>query len=477
MNNSTNSNKLGELSEVETDNINNCKIVQFLGRGASAAVHKITINISGFICTFAKKTQKVHTECVKFNGNCLVKDLFFNVWREIYLLEWLHALDKNDQEFFAELFYWELKQCDPSLQVDNRIQKKSFYESARDSPYVLEIIMDIKDGSLYDLLLNETPLTKKNYISIYIQTYYPLYLLHTNGFTHNDIKRDNLLYKKTDPHHVFNLHVKTDGKNKTIYKVPSYGYTISLIDYAFVNHEQFRQNERDSNDNFPCEPHVYDLLGVLIDVICGFVSHNTTKQNMKQKPCMTGPVFIAMKKYFDNNPDLYNKIKNSVKKLYEAPPHNKVYNNEKTFFEIIEDQKLFASIEYDLSLNGSNRSGFGSRFGQNFSPRSTSRFVPRSNENNYRGNPHTTYKNSNANPELELKLETIYKIGRTVSAKLFYLIWNVYDRFSACSIYGFDENNLMISSETLYELISITMSKDTIDQKYGKIFNTLCGYL
>jgi serine/threonine protein kinase len=110
----------------------------------------------------------------------------------------------------------------------NHVQK---HEELNSSKYCLTYLYDLKDGDFESIFTN---LNRNEYLSMIIQILYALYLMHSNYFFHNDINSKNICYKKTDLTHIkiFN------------YKVPTYGYIFSLIDFTTVSSTKFNQDAK-----------------------------------------------------------------------------------------------------------------------------------------------------------------------------------------------------------------------------------------
>jgi serine/threonine protein kinase len=131
-------------------------------------------------------------------------------------------MKKYDNHFLKLIDFKLVKNC-KHIQAKHPITKDPYfnekYETLAKSKYCLEIVTDLKDGSISK---RSQDLTRNDCISILIQITYALYLMNQKGIYHCDINTDNICYTKTEEPFldIFGL------------EIPTYGYIYSLIDYG-----------------------------------------------------------------------------------------------------------------------------------------------------------------------------------------------------------------------------------------------------
>jgi hypothetical protein len=85
-------------------------------------------------------------------------------------------------------------------------------------------VMEKCDGTIYTLMMSETDLFKR--IAWLTQVIFALAYAQRNfGFVHNDLHANNVMYVKTNKEFLYY------NANGTLYKVPTYGYLIKIIDF------------------------------------------------------------------------------------------------------------------------------------------------------------------------------------------------------------------------------------------------------
>ena len=85
-----------------------------------------------------------------------------------------------------------------------------------------------------------------------IQLLYALHLIHSNGYYHLDVKSDNIGFVRTSLEYIYILN----------YKIPTYGYIWSLIDYGNVL--SFKFSLKNSEKKFMSNPQTkfFDYFGL-----------------------------------------------------------------------------------------------------------------------------------------------------------------------------------------------------------------------
>jgi hypothetical protein len=254
-------------------------IIKQLGKGAYGTTYKVEYNSK----YYALKKQKILESDTKKNLNS-------NIWREIEFYKWINKLNSNDQVFFMKLYEYNIeKVCDLDQEVDNKELNRS--------KICLNLLVDLKDGVLENLTLS-----KEQNNSLLIQMLYINYLLRKSNWIHNDIHPGNIGYKIVDTNTKLNIKI-----NNKSFKIPTYGYIFSLIDYGLcINKRLLKKSIEKKNYKINYSLN-FDLWCFLEEYIFNHYSNiNSLKKNnidiKKMHDIITKYVYV-------NNKLLYEKIK------------------------------------------------------------------------------------------------------------------------------------------------------------------------
>jgi hypothetical protein len=214
------------------ENSDNITIIKTLGKGLYGTTYEIKYNNK----KYALKRQKILKSYIEGGTK-------YPMWREFKFFSWINKLDKHDQKFFMKLISYKFYSgCDFSNQNENYPSK--LIQKLNKSKHCLDMIFDLKDGVLGNILYE---LSFKQYCSMCIQVLYAIYLMDSAKYVHNDLHLNNIAYTKVDRKKLIVLNI-----NGTIYKIKSYGYQFSIIDYGLIIHKNFDLNieQRKRYDNY-----------------------------------------------------------------------------------------------------------------------------------------------------------------------------------------------------------------------------------
>lgn len=190
------------------------RITKKLGEGVMGKVYLARYNHE----SYALKIQRINKYDTKENYKS-------SLWREIEFSNFT----KNYPDQFIILHEYNIiddSEDFPNIKKLNDEEKKDFNIFFK-SQYCVIFAYSIKDGNFKDILKK---LSDKQFFSMLIQMSYIMHLLIENGYRHNDIHYQNVMYKKCD-------------KNKTLkileYVVPTYGYIFCLVDYGLIAHKKY----------------------------------------------------------------------------------------------------------------------------------------------------------------------------------------------------------------------------------------------
>jgi serine/threonine protein kinase len=195
-------------------------IINEIGRG----VYGITYEVENNNKYYALKKQKILKRELK-------KDYASKTWRELAFYRWIDNLSKSDQIYFMKMYEY-------SIDDDCEFNFNNESTQLNKSKYCLNLILDLKDGTLNTLKLDE----KENY-SLMMQMIYAIYLMRKYNWMHGDIHPGNIGFKRVG----YDTKLKFTINNK-VYKIPSYGYIFSLIDYGLCVNKKFMKLTKDKKE-------------------------------------------------------------------------------------------------------------------------------------------------------------------------------------------------------------------------------------
>jgi len=216
--------------------------IKKLGNGVMGVTYKIKANNK----FYALKRQKI----LKSEINKSSKS---KIWREI---KFANKMNKYPNHFMKLYKYEIIENCNHIQPISSKIFKpdtkfQKILNSYSDSDYCIELIYDLKDGTLEQII---NKLDQNQIYSFIIQLTYAIYLMRSKGYFHTDIHTRNVAYIKCN----LKTYIEIFG-----YKVPTYGYIWSLIDYGEVLSEKFELKKSEkkyfSNPDF----YLLDLFGIL----------------------------------------------------------------------------------------------------------------------------------------------------------------------------------------------------------------------
>ena len=208
-------------------------IIKELGHGLYGTTYEVEIenvNLStNYNKHFALKKQKILERDMKRNLNK-------SIWRELEFYKWVEKLNTNDKEFFMRLYKWDFE--DSCKLKQQRTVNSTYLKELDKSKYCINLLLDLKDGTLNKLNLNSEEKT-----SLLIQILYIIYLLRQDKWMHGDIHPANICYKKID----YDEKIKIKINNKS-YQFKSCGYQFSLIDYGSCFNRKFLKKQKELKD-------------------------------------------------------------------------------------------------------------------------------------------------------------------------------------------------------------------------------------
>lgn len=294
-------------------------ILKELGNGLYGTTYEVELINSPIKYNkhFALKKQKILEKDIKD-----MKKVKSKIWRELEFYKWIEKLDKNDKKFFMRLHKWDYE--DNCKLEQQRALNSKYLKELDKSKYCINLLLDLKDGTLKELNLNSD-----EKISLLIQILYTIYLLRKYKWIHGDIHPANIGYTQTN----YNKKILIKINNKS-YQFKSCGYQFSLIDYGACFNRKFLKKQKDLKD--------FDkLFKMNFDLWC-FIEDYAL--NNYQNGILIRQNKINLNKF---HKDLLYDVYKNKRILYEKIKF--VMSNEKKLFEQFEKNQYKKELSYNFS--------------------------------------------------------------------------------------------------------------------------------
>jgi serine/threonine protein kinase len=291
--------------------MNKYNYIKKIGNGLYGTTFEVEYND----VKYALKKQKILEKDIE-------KNLNLSIWREIEFYKWINNLNETDKKYFMKLYDWNFEEnCE--LEQERSFSNKLLKDLDK-SNYCLNLIVDLKDGTLDKLNLKEDESK-----SLLIQILYAIYLLRKSGWIHGDIHPGNIGYKKID----YDTMLKAKINNKT-YKFKSYGYQFSLIDYGGCINKKFMKSKKEKKKYSELYLMNFDLWCFIEDYALNNYKNGII---LRENKINTKKFHKDLLEYvYKNNRLLYEKIKFIMK-------------DSKKLFNKFEKKIYFIELSYDFS--------------------------------------------------------------------------------------------------------------------------------
>jgi len=283
-----------------------------IDQGNSGVVYKINIKNKDYALKREKiinnklnKLFKLLSHNKKNMLNILLDNstdnLFGVICREIYFNIFINKINKNH---FLILYKYKINKCnniehqltDSIKNIQGDLLK---YNQGLTYKYCLDYIYDLKDGCLLTKIYK---LDKKQIYSLIIQIVYALYLMHSNNFYHRDIHIKNICFVKTSQKYI----------NIFDYKINTFGYIFSIIDYRRILNDDFKLNDSEKKEIIETDLKYQDNLNFLTKCI---YNHNTIMINLISKIINKIKLSKNEKNSFDKKILNYRDVKYYIKNI------------------------------------------------------------------------------------------------------------------------------------------------------------------
>ena len=281
--------------------INNYKIVKELNKGYNGIAYLVEKDNKQYVI----KRQKLLPKEVKPNYK-------YSIWREIDFSKFVNNLSKSKQKYFMKMYNYKINKCDYQHKpkyIDPSIKKNLIARNR--SKHCLDIVLEFKGNTLYNLIKNGLSLKEK--YCLIIQVLYALEIMRSNKYLHQDIHQGNITYEK------IKKPIKIYGK------ILPCKYQYSLIDYGLVRHPKYNKTKKDKDD--------YNRL---------FIENNDVEDQFMMQIIlqyyMLYTIYIENKWKFPNRDDIKKEL-NLFKKdnIIWKKIKNLLYDKNKEWFNIFEN--------------------------------------------------------------------------------------------------------------------------------------------
>ena len=305
----------------------NLKIIKTLGSGLFGTTYKV-------IDTKTKKNYALKKQ--KILKAYITGGTKYYMWRELRFYIWINKLIKSDQNFFMKMIDYKFY-SDCSYTNENQPDAKNkIIKKLIRSKHCLDLLLDLKDGTLNDILKKSKSalkliLSEKQIFSMIIQITYICYLLNKSSYVHNDLHGGNISFTKVPYNKEILMYI-----NGNKYKIKSYGYQWSIIDYGLILHKKFIMTKKEQNTYKNGILYNKDMKTFFIYALTNISSLIRKKQKK---------TFIV-NQLFNKRQELYQRIKFLITSIY--PSMNKFYKD----YELNEkvNKLLFSEIIQYLSI-------------------------------------------------------------------------------------------------------------------------------
>jgi serine/threonine protein kinase len=221
-------------------------------------IKELGYGMIGTIYLVKKDGKKYVMKIEKIDKKDIRKNLKSYVWREIDFAEKVANLYPD--QFMQLIEYDIIPKCKHDQKystlfedfgtVGSKIERN--LKRVAKSEYCIRKIYSYVDSVFYNISL-----TQEAFYSLITQLAYAIHIMHSNGYTHNDLHTNNIGIKYTK-----RKYVKIFD-----YKIPTFGYQIQILDYGTVLNKKYSLRGKDflnrSNKNIHTSNLKYELIGTI----------------------------------------------------------------------------------------------------------------------------------------------------------------------------------------------------------------------
>jgi hypothetical protein len=223
---STKSNK----SNKPTNSINKYKIIKELGHGMVGTTYLVKLGNK----KYALKIEKISEKNLKTNTK-------FSEWREI---EFSEKFGNFHPDQFIQLIKYDIvDNCEHNQVYPGDLKYlpenvSNYLIEKNKSKYCIRKVYSLVDCDLSKIIVQ---LDKKQIYSLIVQNAYIIYLLESNGYSHNDLHSQNIGVIKTKK-----KYIKILGSN-----VPTLGFQYVGLDFGKITWNKWELTEEEIKDLNP----------------------------------------------------------------------------------------------------------------------------------------------------------------------------------------------------------------------------------
>ena len=323
-------------------------------------------NLHMYILSEFDEFEKIHT---KDNFSKIYIATHIKTKEKVILKLYLESIKNNIYEYISK----ELL-INKYLTDNTNITMKLKGLCLDDSKDLLFLVIEYGDYSLYDYMKN-TNYTVKDIENIFFEGIKLLFIMHSYGIIHNDIKLENLILHNQElkiidfglsdflyyspSKHVINYYVCTQftkaPDTRKSFETDIYSFALTIIHLLtksyFHPHVNYLQNEFsitkiDKNNNkFIYDSEFFiDKIGMYgYDLLCMMLNPNNLER-INSIDILSHPYFEKFQKFDNNNFKVTNFIKNNVFKPFKSISKIKINNKIKCI--LISQNNHYCEKEY-----------------------------------------------------------------------------------------------------------------------------------
>ncbi len=207
--------------------IDKYKIIKELGHGMAGTIYLAKLGNK----KFALKIEKISEKNIKKNTE-------FSEWREIDFSEKFG--NKYPEQFIKLIKYDIVDNCKHNQVYPGDLkylpeQVANYFIEKNKSKYCIRKVYSLVDFDLTKIIDN---LDKKQIYSLIVQNAYIIYLLNSNGYSHNDLHSQNIGVIKTKK-----KYIKILGCD-----VPTLGFQYVALDFGLITWNKWKNSKEENKD-------------------------------------------------------------------------------------------------------------------------------------------------------------------------------------------------------------------------------------
>ena len=122
--------------------LNDIFINKKIGSGLNVSAYLVQDSHKNKLCLRRQKVLKLDIKQTPNNP----------IWRELLFYKFIDKLSSSDKAFFMQSYDYKFYKCNFKWSIPKHIKKSKLLLALEASPYCLDVLTDLKDGTLKELL-------------------------------------------------------------------------------------------------------------------------------------------------------------------------------------------------------------------------------------------------------------------------------------------------------------------------------------